>query len=120
VTSLPKHNAANERIKRDYFEYLREAKRLSPQSIDAVAKALGQFEESTGWKDFRTFHIKQAVAFKNKLAQQVSQRTGDPLSSGGNLSRERRGTKGHRLAECARRFALVLRTTLPSSHGDIC
>ena len=77
---MPKHNAANERIKRDYFEYLREAKRLSTPSIGAVAKALSRFEESTGWKDFRRFHIKQAVAFKTRLAQQVSQRTGGPLS----------------------------------------
>jgi len=77
---MPKHNAANERIKRDYFEYLREAKRLSTPSIDAVAKAISRFEEGTNWKDFRTFHIKQAVAFKTRLGQQVSQRTGDPLS----------------------------------------
>ncbi len=77
---MPKHNAANERIKWDYFEYLREAKRLSTPSIDAVAKAVSRFEESTGWKDFRAFHIKQAVAFKTRLARQVSQRTGEPLS----------------------------------------
>lgn len=77
---MPRHNAANERIKRDYFEYLREAKRLSTPSIDAVAKALSRFEESTGWKDLRTFHIKQAIAFKGRLARQAGQRTGEPLS----------------------------------------
>lgn len=77
---MSKHNAANERIKKDYFEYLREAKRLSTPSIDAAAKAISRFEESTGWKDFRLFHIKQAVAFKTKLAQQASQRTGEVLS----------------------------------------
>lgn len=77
---MAKHNAANERIKRDYFEYLREAKRLSSPSIDVAAKAISRFEESTGWKDFRAFHIKQAVAFKARLAQQANQRTGAPLS----------------------------------------
>lgn len=77
---MPKHNAANERIKWDYFEYLREAKRLCTPSIDAVAKAISRFEESTGWKDFRAFHIKQAIAFKTRLAKQASQRTGALLS----------------------------------------
>lgn len=77
---MPKHNAANERIKWDYFEYLREAKRLSAPSIDAAAKAISRFEESTGWKDFRVFHIKQAIAFKTRLAKQASQRTGALLS----------------------------------------
>jgi len=77
---MPKHNAANERIKRDYFEYLREAKRLSTPSVDAAAKAISRFEESTGWKDFRAFHIKQAIAFKARLAKQVNQHTGAPFS----------------------------------------
>jgi len=77
---MPKHHAANERVKRDYFEYLREAKRLGTASVDAVAKAISRFEESTGWKDFRTFHIRQAISFKTRLAQQANQRTGALLS----------------------------------------
>lgn len=36
---MPKYNAANERIKRNYFRFLREAKRRSEASVDAVAKA---------------------------------------------------------------------------------
>lgn len=79
---MPKLNPANERIKRDYFEYLREAKRLSPASVDAAAKAISRFEESTGWKDFRAFHIKQAIAFKSRLANQDGARTGQALSKG--------------------------------------
>ena len=34
------HNAGNERIKRRYFAYLKEAKRHSEPTVDAVAKAL--------------------------------------------------------------------------------
>lgn len=79
---MAKHNAANERIKRDYFDYLRHAKRLSEASVEAAAKAISRFEESTGWKDFRAFHIKQAIAFKLRLADQHRQRTGQPLSKG--------------------------------------
>ena len=32
------HNANNERIKRQYFTYLKEAKRHSEPTVDAVAK----------------------------------------------------------------------------------
>ncbi len=76
----PKMNAQNERVKRDYFIYLREAMRRNAASIDAVAKALARFEESTGYKDFGRFHRQQAVAFKHKLAEQKAERSGKPLS----------------------------------------
>jgi integrase len=62
------HNAANERIKRRYFIYLREAKRQNEASVDAAAKALSRFESCTEYRDFKAFHIEQAVAFKRKLS----------------------------------------------------
>jgi integrase/recombinase XerD len=62
------HHAANERIKRRYFVYLREAKRQSEASVDAAAKALARFEASTGYRDFKRFRIEQAVAFKRRLS----------------------------------------------------
>jgi len=77
---MAKHNAANARIKRDYFAYLKEAQRRNEASIDAVAKALVRFEESNGHKDFKTFRREQAVAFKRKLNDQTAVRTGKPLS----------------------------------------
>ncbi len=77
---MPKHNAANTRIKREYFDWLKQAQRRDVGSIDAVAKALARFEEANGHKDFKAFHTRQAVAFKNKLDKQVSPRTGQPLS----------------------------------------
>lgn len=64
------HNANNERIKRKYFAYLKEAKRQSEATIDQVAKALSRFEEDTGHRDFKTFRVEQAIAFKKRLAQQ--------------------------------------------------
>jgi hypothetical protein len=42
----------------------------SEQSIDAVAKAISRFEAFTRYKDFKTFHIEQAKAFKRDLADQ--------------------------------------------------
>lgn len=77
---MAKNNPANERIKRAYFIYLREARRRSDKSVDEVAKALSRFEEATGWKQFARFHREQAVAFKRKLDGQLSVRSGERLS----------------------------------------
>lgn len=77
---MTKHSAANERIKRQYLVYLKEARRQSESSIDAVAMALARFESDTEHRDFKTFQIEQAVAFKRRLANQDSQATGEKLS----------------------------------------
>ncbi len=74
------HNPNNERIKREYLRWLKEAKRQSEDSLDAVAKALARFEATTGHRDFKKFHREQAIAFKEKLAAQLSQATGEKLS----------------------------------------
>ncbi|MBV1930494.1 MAG: site-specific integrase [Porticoccaceae bacterium] len=77
---MRKHSPDNERIKRKYFIFLKEAKRQNEASIDAVASALSRFEEYMKWRDFKTFHFEQAVAFKKHLAGQKNQKTGKPLS----------------------------------------
>lgn len=77
---MSKHNAENERIKRKYFAYLKEAKRHSEPTVDAAAKALARFEEYTRHKDFKAFHFEQAVAFKKHLAEQKAQLSGEKLS----------------------------------------
>jgi integrase len=74
------HNPNNERVKHRYFAFLKEADRYSEASVDGVAKALARFEESTGHRDFRAFHIEQAIAFKRRLAEQRSQNGGQNLS----------------------------------------
>ena len=83
---MTKHNASNERIKREYFRYLREAKGRDEATIDGVAKALARFEAATGHKDFKRFHREQAVAFKAKLAAATNARTGERLSKATMLS----------------------------------
>ena len=55
---MTKHNADNERIKRKYFAYLKEAKRHSEPTVDAAAKALNRFEVYTKHRDFKTFHVR--------------------------------------------------------------
>jgi len=77
---MKKHNPANERIKRKYFAFMKEAKRYSEPSIDAAAKALNRFEVHSKFRDFKTFHFEQAIAFKKHLANQKGQRSGEKLS----------------------------------------
>ena len=80
VPPMPMHNPDNERIKRRYFAYLKEAKRRGEPSVDAAAKALNRFEVHTRFRDFKAFHYEQAVAFKRHLAEQSNMRTGARLS----------------------------------------
>jgi len=77
---MKKHNPANERIKRKYFTFLKEAKRHSEPTIDAAAKALNRFEVYSKFRDFKTFHFQQAIAFKQHLAEQKGQQSGKKLS----------------------------------------
>jgi integrase len=74
------HNPINERIKRQYFVYLKEAKRQSEPTLDAVAKALARFEAYTQYRDFKCFRSEQAVGFKRWLTEQRGQRSGEKLS----------------------------------------
>jgi len=77
---MRKHNAENERIKRKYFAYLKEATGHSEPTVDAAAKALSRFEAYTRYLDFKRFHYEQATAFKRHLAEQTGQRSGEKLS----------------------------------------
>lgn len=77
---MTKYNAINERIKRQYFTFLKEAKRQNESSVDAVAKAISRFEAYINYRDFKAFHFEQAVGFKHHLAKQLNQQTGKPIS----------------------------------------
>ena len=77
---MAKYNPINERIKRQYFAYLKEAKRQSQATVDDVATALARFEANTGYRDFKAFHYEQAIAFKRRLAEHQSKATGEKLS----------------------------------------
>ena len=77
---MKKHNPANERIKRKYFAFLKEAKRHSEPTVDAAAKAISRFEVYSKYRDFKTFHFEQAIAFKRHLAEQKGKRSEMKLS----------------------------------------
>ncbi len=74
------HDPENERIKRQYVIFMREAKGLSEKSIDLALSAIARFETYTRWKNFKVFHFEQASGFKRHLAAQVGKRSGEPLS----------------------------------------
>lgn len=76
-----KRTPENERIKRRYLQFLKEVKGRDEASLDAVAKALERFDFDNRRRDFRKFHVEQAMAFKAHLADQVNIRTGAPLSA---------------------------------------
>ncbi|EBA03206.1 hypothetical protein RB2150_17679 [Rhodobacterales bacterium HTCC2150] len=75
-----KYCEENERIKRKYLAYLKQAKGQDQKSLDKVAAALVQFELSTNFKPFKNFHIDQAGKFKNYLEKQRHPKTGKKLS----------------------------------------
>ena len=75
-----KHNSNNERIKRKYTVFLKDAKGQSEATVDAIAMAINRFETYINFKDFKQFHHEQARGFKKHLAKQNNQQTGKPLS----------------------------------------
>jgi len=77
---MKKHCAENERIKRRYFAFQKEAKRHSEPTVDAAAKALSRFETYTRYRAFKAFHFEQAIAFKKHLAEQKGRQSGEKLS----------------------------------------
>lgn len=86
---MRKYNESNERIKRKYLTFLKQAKGQNEASLDAVAKAIVRFETYNKSKDFKSFHFEQAVGFKNYLAAQKHQKTGKPLSQSTRFSTAR-------------------------------
>ncbi len=77
---MRKINEENERIKRKYFHYLRNAKRKDKSSVLKAAQAIQRFEASIGHASFKTFKIEQVVRFRDKLETAKSKATGKPLS----------------------------------------
>ena len=61
---MTRYNAENERIKRQYFDYQKEAMRKSETTIHGIAGALQRFEVYTGHKGFGSFTKEQAMGFR--------------------------------------------------------
>lgn len=83
---MRKHHPKNERIKRRYFDYLKEAKRMDVSSIDMAAAAIAGFEQWSKYRDFASFHTDQAKGYKAFLAKPIA-KTGKALSKATIYSR---------------------------------
>lgn len=73
-------NPENERIKREYFEYLKEAYQKSSSTIDNIKKSIARYEKFTEYKNFKSFNKEKAIVFKNNLLQTKAKQTGNTLS----------------------------------------
>lgn len=77
---MTKRNQENERIKRAYLNYLRNAKGKDETTLDKVAAAIIRYEQATGFKSFKQFHPEHAGRFKKQLAKTNAERSGEPLA----------------------------------------
>ena len=60
-------NPANERLKRRYFHYQREAQGLAEITVDHAARAIFDFERFTDFADFGRFRSDDAIAYRRHL-----------------------------------------------------
>jgi integrase len=77
---VPKFNAKNERVKHRYLNFLTEARQLSVATVDQIAAAVADFEESTGYRDFRLFRPEQAQSYKHRLGKAINPVSHRPLA----------------------------------------
>src|SRR3954470_3572064 len=78
--STQMHNAKNDRTKRRYYTWLREALGQEEATIDQIASSIDRFEKYAKHADFASFHIEKVKAFKADLVDQISERTHERLS----------------------------------------
>ena len=73
-------NPKNDRVKREYLIYIKDARQRSPKTVEQIRHAIDRLEAYTGFKDFATFNKDQALGFKRALLGSTAQRTGKPIS----------------------------------------
>ena len=78
---MRKHNAENERMKREYPLWLKNAQGRSEATLDIAAAAISRFETHAGHRPFKAFRREQAISFKEHLATQRHETTDKPLSN---------------------------------------
>jgi len=72
-------NPKNDRIKREYLIYLKDARQRSAATVEQVRHAIDRFETYIKFKDFGTFNKEQARGFKRALVSSIAKRSGKPL-----------------------------------------
>jgi integrase len=77
---MTRYNANNERIKRLYFEWEKDANGKSSGTIDNIGAAIYSFEKFTCFKDFKQFRKDTIIAFKKDLLKKKNIKTGKSVS----------------------------------------
>lgn len=67
---MSEYNPLNERLKKQYEDTLLHDNYREQRTVDAVWKAINQYERFTSRKDFTTFNREQAIGFKRWLVKQ--------------------------------------------------
>lgn len=75
-----KLNETNERMKRKFAVWRREADGADHKTVDKELEAVRRFEVSTGARSFKLFRVDQAVDFKRKLEAATNPKTKQSLS----------------------------------------
>ena len=65
--TMLKSNLENEKIKRKYYDYLKESQGYSDSTIKAVKKSIYRYEEFADFENFSKFNKNKGIAFKNWL-----------------------------------------------------
>ncbi len=67
-------NPANERLKRRYFHYLKNADGLADVTINQARLAITDYERFTDWRDFKTLRERDAICYREALLSGSSKR----------------------------------------------
>lgn len=73
-------HAENERMKRQYLEWLRDVDGKDEKTLDQIASSLHDLEVALGVKPFKAFHRDWGRRYKTHLEKCRNVRTGKPLS----------------------------------------
>lgn len=71
----------NAKVRRAYARFLKEAQGKDVKTQDRALPAIRDFEEITGRKPFKAFHIDQAVRFEAYLAQRSNKKSSCGVSA---------------------------------------
>lgn len=86
MKSMRNYNAKNERIKHEYYAYLKHARQRADSTIDGIRKAIQRYEDYTSRKDFSAFNKEQAMGFIRHLAGEKTAKGDKPLGTATKLT----------------------------------
>ena len=77
---MTKSNHQNEKIKRKYYDFLKESQGYSDSTISAIKKSIYRYEEFSDFEDFAKFNQTRATDLKKWLENKKDPRTDEQIS----------------------------------------